>query len=161
MSDAKEPNLKQAQQIGKEMQEVFEALKRPENKGKDVFQLAPLSFQERLKDFDEEKLKNDIAEEVGKHNENAAVLGGSFGCSVCTTVTYGGIVIALGASVILSGGMSIPAVLAASGYSMAGLATVISALTGVSAGAITAMLSIAGTTLGVLVVGLCEAMGHC
>jgi len=161
MSDVSEQDLKKAKQIGKEMQEAFAAMKRPENKGKDVFQLAPLSFQERLRDFDETKLRSDIAKEIEKHNENAAVLGGSFACSVCTTLTYSGVVALLGASIILSGGMSIPAVLAASGYSMAGLATVIAALTGVSAGAITAMLSIAGATLAVLVVGLCEAMGHC
>ncbi|GAB1263695.1 hypothetical protein [Aurantivibrio infirmus] len=161
MTDVSDQQLSQAQQIGQEIREAFEALKRPENKGRDVFELAPKSFQDRLSDAEESKLKSDIAQEVEKHNEKSKLLGGSFGCSVCTTLTYSALVAALGASVIASGGMSIPAVLAASGYSMAGLATVIAALTGVSAGAITAMLTGAGVTLGVLVIGLCEAMGHC
>jgi hypothetical protein len=74
---------------------------------------------------------------------------------------YFGIAALLGASIILSGGMSIPAVMAASGYSMSGLAVVISAMTGVSVGAVTALLAAAGTTLGLLVLGLCEAIGWC
>jgi hypothetical protein len=57
--------------------------------------------------------------------------------------------------------MSIPAVLAASAYSMSGLAVVISAMTGVSVGAVTALLGAGGTTLSIVCLGLCEAMGAC
>jgi len=150
-----------ARAIGEEIKAALEASRLPENSGRDVLELAPVSFQSRLAEFNVSKLSAEIAQELEKKKSGEPLLGSMFGCSVCTTLTYAGIVALLGASVIVSGGMSIPAVLAASGYSMAGLATVISAMTGVSAGAVSALLSVAGASLGLVVIGLCEAMGCC
>ena len=89
------------------------------------------------------------------------LLGGAFKCKLCTTGVFVGIALAIGGSIILSGGMSIPAVLAASAYSVSGLAAVIAAMTGLTTGAVTALLVMAGMTLSLLCLGLCEKMKAC
>jgi hypothetical protein len=121
---------------------------------------APDTLKVRLAGRDLQALEREGAQ-LGATGAAGGLLRSAFGCGVCTTGMYVGIAALLGASIILSGGMSIPAVLAASGYSMSGLAVVISAMTGVSAGAVTALLTAAGTTLGLVVLGLCEAIGWC
>lgn len=161
MTEVSQEKLALAEKIGQEVQAAFDKMASPENATKDALTLAPQSFQERLAGYDVSQLRQEIGQQLEQHNAERQLLGGSFACSVCTTLLYAAIVAALGATIIVSGGMSIPAVLAASGYSMSGLAVVISAITGVSTGAITAMLTAGGTTLGVLVIGLCEAMGKC
>lgn len=153
--------LATAKQIGEEINATFNSFSSENNNNQDIIELAPISFKNRLKNHDISKLRQDITQQLALQKADSPLLGGAFACSACTVLVYAGIVAALGATIILSGGMSIPAVLAASGYSASGLAVVLSAMTGVSTGAIVAMLNIGGTTLGVLVVGLCEAMGNC
>lgn len=81
-------------------------------------------------------------------------MASKFWCDIYVTGMYVGIAAIIGGSIILSGGLSMPAVLAASGYSMSGLAVVISAMSGVSTGAVTAILTASSMTLAILVLGL-------
>jgi len=161
MNDVSKQQLGSAEQIGRELKLAFDAMSSPDNAGQDILELAPVAFKNRLATHNLDNLRLDIAQQLEQQKADGQLLGGTFACTACSTLVYAGIVVLLGASVILSGGMSIPAVLAASGYSISGLAVVISALTGVTTGAVTALLTVAGTTLGVLVIGLCEAMGKC
>lgn len=161
MTDLLDARLQLAKEIGREISATLHAAHLPKFSGHDIYELTPDSFKARLKQHDVPKLRVDFAREIEEQRDDELLFGSAFGCSLCTTLTYTGLVAALGASVVLSGGMSIPAVLAASGYSVTGLATIISAMTGVTVGAVTAMLTAAGTTLGLVVIGLCEAMGAC
>ena len=154
-------NLELAKNIGEEMRIALERSHAPGNMGKDITSLAPDYLRDRLKELNIDKIRAEVADAYKEKYQGNQPLGSAFGCGVCTTLTYSGLVILIGGTIILSGGMSIPAVLAASGYSTAGLATVISAMTGVTTGAISAMLTAGGATIGLLVIGLCEAMGSC
>ncbi|WP_434355518.1 hypothetical protein NF212_10935 [Parasalinivibrio latis] len=159
MKEVTEETLAMAKSIGSEIDEALNAHQAPENRGRDILDLTPDSFRQRLTGVPVEELQEEVSQEYAA--QNTPLMKSKFSCAACTTLTYAGIVAAVGATVIVSGGMSIAAVLAASGYSVAGLATIISAMTGVSVGAVTAMLSVSGVTLSVLVIGLCEKMGKC
>jgi hypothetical protein len=164
MSDVSDAKKAEAEAIGKEILAAIQAAKAtPSSPGAEpvaqLMQHAPSSLQQRLSGRDLTAL--------GIHADPTAgaapggLMKGAFKCTLCTTGLMIGIAAALGGSIILSGGMSIPAVLAASAYSMSGLAVVISAMTGVSVGAVTALLGAGGTTLSIVCLGLCEAMGAC
>jgi hypothetical protein len=164
MSDVSEAKKSEAQAIGKEILAAIQAAKAvPSNPGAEPVQLlmqhAPSSLQQRLAGRNLSALSVQADPTAGI--DQAGLMKGAFKCTLCTTGLMVGIAAALGGSIILSGGMSIPAVLAASAYSMSGLAVVIAAMTGVSVGAVTALLGVAGTTLSIVCLGLCEAMGAC
>lgn len=154
-------DLELARTLGVELEMAINKSHQLENRGKPVEDLASSYLKQQLINIDLDAVRTEVADAYAEKNKGQPVFGGAFGCSLCTTLTYSGLVILIGGSIILSGGMSIPAVLAASGYSVAGLATVISALTGVTTGAVTAMITASGATVGLIVIGLCEAMGAC
>lgn len=115
----------------------------------------------KLKHHDLEALEAQGAEFCTLKSEKSGLMTSKFGCAACTTGLYIGIAALIGGAVVLTGGMSIAAVAAASGYSISGLAVVISAMTGVSVGAVSAIIGAGQVTLGVVVIGLCEAMDKC
>jgi hypothetical protein len=164
MSDVSEAKKSEAEAIGKEILAAIQAAKAaPAGPGAEpvaqLMQHAPSSLRQRLSGRDLSALS--IQADPTAEADQPGLMKGPFKCTLCTTGLMVGIAAALGGSIILSGGMSIPAVLAASAYSMSGLAVVISALTGVSVGAVTALLGVAGTSLSIVCLGLCEAMGAC
>lgn len=164
MTEVAESQTTEAEVIGKEILAAIQAAKSSETVHKvgsveHLMEHASPSLKKRLAGRDLTALNVDDTDfPKGKEPE---LLEGRFKCTVCTTGLTLGIAAALGGGIILTGGMSIPAVLAASAYSMSGLAVVISAMTGVSVGAVTALLTAAGTTLSIVCLGLCEAMGAC
>ena len=153
--------LELAKSLGEEIRYTLKRSHEPQHMGKEITSLASVAFKKQLQKVNLDKVRGEVADAFQEKYQGNQPLGSAFGCATCTTLTYSGLVILIGGTIIVSGGMSIPAVLAASGYSTAGLATVISAMTGVSTGAISAMLTASGATIGLLVIGLCEAMGAC
>lgn len=164
MSDVSAAKKSEAEAIGKEILATIKAAKAATSAPgaepvERLMQHAPPSLKQRLAGRDLSALSVNADPAAGP--DQGGLLQGGFKCTLCTTGLVVGIAAALGGSIILSGGMSIPAVLAASAYSMSGLAVVISAMTGVSVGAVTALLGVAGTSLSLVCLGLCEAMGAC
>lgn len=169
VNQVSEEKIAEAKSIGKDIFHAMNAMERQQAPLGAVQGMSLSSFTDFLTDDLKNRLKNqDIAalEARGaefcsiKANESG-LMTSKFGCAACTTGLYIGIAALIGGAVVLTGGLSIAAVAAASGYSVSGLAVVISAMTGVSTGAVSAIIGAGQVTLGVVVVGLCESMGKC
>ncbi len=173
-TEVPEEKIEEARAIGEEIRKAIEAAEQsgaplmaaPANTDADAAQISftsylPENIIDLMGDQDLTALEAQGAEFCTLKANESGLMTSKFGCSLCTTGLYFGIAALIGGAVVLSGGMSIPAVLAASGYSLSGLAVVISAMTGVSVGAVTAIIGGAQITLGLAVLGLCEAMGKC
>jgi len=171
-TEVPQEKIEEAKKIGSEILSVIEKLSQPQqplmgaskvaNQEQTFASFLPDSIKDRFEGQDISQLEAEGQSFCAISNDDKpALLGSKFGCSVCTTGLYFGIAAIIGGGAILTGGMSIAAVAAAAGYSTTGLAVVISALTGLSTGAVSAIMTGAGITLGVLVLGLCEKMGKC
>ncbi|MEZ5691004.1 MAG: hypothetical protein R3D71_04995 [Rickettsiales bacterium] len=160
-----------AEFIGKEIMKAMEAVRDKQKlmmASDGNVQGIPPSIADNLSDDIKKRLTGYDIEVLEKEGSEICALGAKeglltskFGCGCCTAGFYIGLAAIIGGAIILSAGMSIPAVLAASGYSMSGLATVLAAMTGVEVGAISLMLTAAKATLGLIALGICEKMGWC
>lgn len=157
-----EPNVKAALKMGEGIRDALAMSHTPQGRDREIVSLLPIQLQAQFAKINLAKVRVDLAESYERRCAHKRMpLSSALGCSCCTTLIYASVVALIGLSISASDGVSIPAVLAASGYSIVGLATVISALTGATVGAVTGLLTARGATLGLVVIGLCEAMGAC
>lgn len=159
--EVSEEKIAEAKAIGNEIQIAIEKMQQQSTSQNSFADIISSNITDKIQSQDIQSLEAQGAEFCTLKPAEAGLMTSKVGCALCTTGLYVGIAALIGGAVVLTGGMSIAAVAAASGYSMAGLSVVISAMTGISTGAVTAIIGAGQVSLGIVVLGLCEAMGKC